>query len=86
MPRPQFSLRALLAFVAVPASAGAVIACLRADDARGFILANLWLAFFAWVAIRQTRNPTRTALGCLAAFMLLTPVLLLAALWLSDMD
>lgn len=86
MPRPQFSLRALLVVVAVPASAGAIIACCRGNDAWGFILANLWLAFFVWLAIRQTRNPTRTALGCIAAFLFLAFVLLLAAPWLGVID
>lgn len=82
----QFNLRALLAFVAVPAAASAVIACFRANDAWPFILANFWFAFFVWVAIRQTRNPTRTAMGCIAAFFLLAFILLLAAPWLGALD
>lgn len=77
--RPQFSLWALLAVVAVPASAGAVIACLWANEPWPFILANFWLAFFLWIALRQTRDPTCTALGCLGTLLVIAFVLLLVA-------
>jgi hypothetical protein len=87
----QFSLRALLVWAAIAASAGALAICVRHSDSCGFLLAFLGLTFFVFVAIRETKRPAHTLLGCLFVFffwpILLFPILLLlAALGVTVID
>jgi len=90
--RFQFSLRVLAVWaVALPASVLSVVSGIRTNNGCGFLVAMLWLAFFVWVAIRQTRNPAHVMLGFLA-FLFLWPLwlmpalILLAAGGLIDLD
>lgn len=72
----QFSLAALLVWaVGLPACVGAVVVGVQTEDSLGFLLAVLCLAFFAWVAIKQTKHPAYTMLGVFA-FFIFWPIML----------